>query len=94
MTREEALRLIALLLREDAPADEKRVAAARLSELIRILLPENLKKRKNDMVVIAFWCLLLLCITFIKVCRSWFWKMVWVCVLMVTLGSLLSALFS
>lgn len=41
MTRREALRLVAVLLSADAAADEKRVAAARLSELIRTLLPET-----------------------------------------------------
>lgn len=41
MTREEALRLIDILLSEDSTNDEKRVAATRLSELIRILLPEK-----------------------------------------------------
>lgn len=41
MTREEALKLIEVLVSPDTSMEEKRVAAARLSELIRILLPET-----------------------------------------------------
>lgn len=41
MKRKEALRLINSLLDPTTPMDEKQVAAARLSELIRILLPED-----------------------------------------------------
>ncbi|WP_303071480.1 hypothetical protein [Bacteroides nordii] len=40
MNRHEALRLINSLLDPDTPMDEKQLAVARLSELIRILLPE------------------------------------------------------
>lgn len=41
MKRHEALRLINSLLEPTTPMDEKQLAAARLSELIRILLPED-----------------------------------------------------
>lgn len=41
MSRKEALRLISTLLDPTTPMDEKQLAAARLSELIRILLPEE-----------------------------------------------------
>lgn len=41
MNRKEALRLINSLLDPTTPMDEKQLAAARLSELIRILLPEE-----------------------------------------------------
>ncbi|MBS6237472.1 MAG: hypothetical protein KH897_03610 [Bacteroides sp.] len=41
MKRHEALRLINSLLDPTTPMDEKQLAAARLSELIRILLPED-----------------------------------------------------
>lgn len=41
MTREEALKLIDLLQDKAADDAEKRIAAARLKELICILLPED-----------------------------------------------------
>lgn len=41
MNRREALRLINSLLDPATPIDEKQLAAARLSELIKLLLPEN-----------------------------------------------------
>ena len=41
MDRKQALQLINMLLDPTTPMDEKQLAAARLSELIRILLPEN-----------------------------------------------------
>lgn len=41
MKRKEALQLINSLLDPTTPMDEKQLAAARLSELIRILLPEE-----------------------------------------------------
>lgn len=41
MTREEALNLINLLADKSADDAEKRIAAARLKELICILLPEK-----------------------------------------------------
>lgn len=41
MNRREALRLINSLLDPTTPIDEKQLAAARLSELIKLLLPEN-----------------------------------------------------
>ena len=41
MNRHEALRLINSLLDPATPIDEKQMAAARLSELIKLLLPEN-----------------------------------------------------
>ena len=46
MKRHEALHLINLLLNPTTPMDEKQFAAARLSELIRILLPEEDKEEK------------------------------------------------
>lgn len=46
MKRHEALRLINSLLDPSTPMDEKQVAAARLSELIRILLPEEKENEK------------------------------------------------
>lgn len=41
MKREEALRLINILLDPSTPMYEKQLAATRLSELIRILLPDE-----------------------------------------------------
>lgn len=41
MRRKEALQLVSSLLDPATPMDEKQLAAARLSELIRILLPED-----------------------------------------------------
>ena len=41
MNRDEALRLINSLLDPAIPMDAKQLAAARLSELIKLLLPEN-----------------------------------------------------
>lgn len=41
MNRKEALQLINKLLDPTTPMDEKQRAAAQLSELIRILLPDN-----------------------------------------------------
>jgi hypothetical protein len=41
MKRKKALRLINSLLDPSTPMDERQLAAARLSELIRILLPEE-----------------------------------------------------
>ena len=41
MKRKEALQLVSSLLDPATPMDEKQLAAARLSELIRILLPEE-----------------------------------------------------
>lgn len=46
MNRHEALRLLNSLLDPTTPMDEKQVAAARLSELIRILLPEEKENEK------------------------------------------------
>lgn len=46
MNRHEALRLINALLDPTTPMHEKQLAAARLSELIRILLPEEEKEEK------------------------------------------------
>lgn len=46
MTRNEALKLIRSLLDPTVPMDEKQLAAARLSELIRILLPEDKKEEE------------------------------------------------
>lgn len=44
MNRKEALILINSLLDPTTPMDEKQLAAARLSELVRILLPEDNKE--------------------------------------------------
>ena len=44
MNCHEALRLINSLLDPTTPMDEKQLAAARLSELVRILLPEDNKE--------------------------------------------------
>lgn len=44
MKRREALRLINSLLDPTTPIDEKQLAAARLSELVCILLPEDNKE--------------------------------------------------
>ncbi len=41
MNRKEAIRLVNSLLDPTTPMDEKQVAAARLSELIRILVSEE-----------------------------------------------------
>lgn len=41
MKRKEALRLINTLLDPTTSMDEKQLAAARLSELIKLLLPES-----------------------------------------------------
>lgn len=46
MDRHEALQLVNKLLDPTTPMDEKQRAAAQLSELIRILLPESDEKRK------------------------------------------------
>lgn len=46
MNRYQALQLINALLDPNTPMDKKQLAAAQLSELIRILLPEP---DKNDM---------------------------------------------
>lgn len=46
MNRKEALRLISVLLDPTTPMDEKQLAAARLSELIRILLPEDKEEKE------------------------------------------------
>lgn len=46
MNRHEALQLINAILDPTTPMDEKQLAAARLSELIRILLPEEEKEEK------------------------------------------------
>lgn len=40
MTRTEALRLVNMLLDPTTPMEEKQLAGARLSELIKLLLPE------------------------------------------------------
>lgn len=47
MNRYEALRLINSLLDPTTPMDEKQVAAAQLSKLIRILLPEEEKENEK-----------------------------------------------
>ena len=47
MNRYEALRLINSLLDPTTPMDEKQVAAEQLSELIRILLPEEEKENEK-----------------------------------------------
>lgn len=47
MNRYEALRLINSLLDPTTPMDEKQVAATQLSELIRILLPEEEKENEK-----------------------------------------------
>ena len=41
MKRKEALQLVSSLLDPATPMDEKQLAAARLSELIKLLLPES-----------------------------------------------------
>lgn len=46
MNRHEALRLINSLLDPNTPTHEKQLAAARLSELIRILLSEEKENEK------------------------------------------------
>ena len=46
MNRHEALRLVNKLLDPETPMDEKQRAAAQLSELIRILLPESNEEQK------------------------------------------------
>ncbi|WP_165450471.1 hypothetical protein [Bacteroides xylanisolvens] len=46
MNRYEALRLVNKLLDPETPMDEKQRAAAQLSELIRILLPESNEEQK------------------------------------------------
>lgn len=48
MNRHEALRLVNKLLDPETPMDEKQRAAAQLSELIRILLPES-DEEQNDL---------------------------------------------
>ena len=47
MKRKEALQLVSSLLDPTTPIDEKQLAAARLSELIRILLPEEEKEEEK-----------------------------------------------
>lgn len=47
MKRKEALRLINALLDPTTSMDEKQLAAARLSELIRILLPKEEKEEEE-----------------------------------------------
>nr|DAO84790.1 MAG TPA: hypothetical protein [Caudoviricetes sp.] len=47
MKRKEALQLVSSLLDPTTPMDEKQLAAARLSELIRILLPEEEKEEEK-----------------------------------------------
>lgn len=47
MRRKEALQLVSSLLDPATPMDEKQLAAARLSELIRILLPEEEKEEEK-----------------------------------------------
>lgn len=46
MDRHEALQLVNKLLDPTTPMDEKQRAAAQLSELIRILLPESDEEQK------------------------------------------------
>jgi len=46
MNRKEALQLVNKLLDPETPMEEKQHAAAQLSELIRILLPESEEKDK------------------------------------------------
>ncbi|WP_291528603.1 hypothetical protein [Bacteroides sp. UBA939] len=46
MNRHEALQLVNSLLDPITPMEEKQLAAARLSELIRILLPEENKEEE------------------------------------------------
>lgn len=46
------------------------------------------------MILVGFLCSLFLCILFIKVCKSWLWKMVWVIILLMLLCILLPGLFS
>lgn len=46
MNRHEALRLLNSLLDPKTPMDEKQLAVARLAELIRILLPEEMEEEK------------------------------------------------
>lgn len=43
MNKHEALRLLNSLLDPETPMDEKQLAVARLTELIRILLPEEME---------------------------------------------------
>lgn len=43
MKRREALLLLNSLLDPETPMDEKQLAVARLTELIRILLPEDME---------------------------------------------------
>lgn len=44
MNKHEALRLLNSLLDPETPMDEKQLAVARLTELIRILLPEEMEE--------------------------------------------------
>lgn len=44
MKRREALLLLNSLLNSETPMDEKQLAVARLTELIRILLPEEMEE--------------------------------------------------
>lgn len=46
MNKHEALRLLNSLLDPETPMDEKQLAVARLTELIRILLPEEMEEEK------------------------------------------------
>lgn len=46
MNRHEALQLVNKLLDPTTPMDEKQRAAAQLTELIRILLPESNEEQK------------------------------------------------
>lgn len=46
MKRREALLLLNSLLDPATPMDEKQLAVARLAELIRILLPEEMEEEK------------------------------------------------
>lgn len=46
MKRREALLLLNSLLDPKTPMDEKQLAVARLTELIRILLPEEMEDEK------------------------------------------------
>lgn len=48
MNRHEALQLVNKLLDPETPMNEKQRAAAQLSELIRILLPES-DEEQNDL---------------------------------------------
>ena len=84
MKRKEALQLVSSLLDPATPMDEKQLAAARLSELIRILLPEEEKEEKMMLTILAISGIVTIGIGVIKTTKSFFWKVIW-CVVVVFL---------